>query len=121
MHSHQPIVTEFFHEPSFTYSYVVQDPATKHCAIIDSVLDFDYSSGTTSTHSADQILAFIGQKKLTVEWILETHVHADHLSAAPYIQNQLGGLLAIGEHIKTVQKTFGKIYRNRYVSSYRTT
>ena len=110
MHSHQPIVTEFFHEPSFTYSYVVQDPASKHCAIIDSVLDFDYSSGTTSTHSADQILAFIEQQKLTVEWILETHVHADHLSAAPYLQQKTSAKTGIGSGITTVQDVFGKAF-----------
>ncbi|CCK77027.1 conserved hypothetical protein [Oleispira antarctica RB-8] len=106
----QPIVTAFFHEPTFTYSYVVQDPANKHCAIIDSVLDFDYSSGETDTHSADEILAFIEDQKLSVEWILETHVHADHLSAAPYLQQKTAAKTGIGAGIKQVQDVFGKAF-----------
>lgn len=111
MHNHnQPIVTAFFNEPTFTYSYVVQDPASKHCAIIDSVLDFDYSSGTTSVESADEILAFIEDQKLTVEWILETHVHADHLSAAPYLQQKTSAKTGIGSGITKVQDVFGKAF-----------
>ncbi|MGM0480668.1 MAG: MBL fold metallo-hydrolase [Pseudomonadota bacterium] len=106
----QPIVTHFFDEPTNTYSYVVQDPSSKHCAIIDSVLDFDYAAGRTDTASADLILEFIAQHQLTVDWILETHVHADHLSAAPYLQEKTAAKLAIGEHIKTVQDTFGKAF-----------
>ena len=109
MHN-QPIVTAFFHEPTFTYSYVVQDPASKHCAIIDSVLDFDYSSGTTDMHSADEILAFIKDQGLTVEWILETHVHADHLSAAPYLQQKTSAKTGIGSGITKVQDVFGKAF-----------
>lgn len=106
----QPKVQVFFDEPTFTYSYVVQDPASGHCAIIDSVLDFDYAAGTTDTRSADAILAYIQNEALTVDWILETHVHADHLSAAPYLQDKTGARLAIGSHITTVQETFGKAF-----------
>lgn len=105
-----PKVTAFFDEPTFTYSYVIQDPASNHCAIVDSVLDFDYASGTTKTCSADEILTFVSSQGLTVDWILETHVHADHLSAAPYLQEKTGAKLAIGSHITTVQDTFGKAF-----------
>ncbi|MGK0249030.1 MAG: glyoxylase-like metal-dependent hydrolase (beta-lactamase superfamily II), partial [Oleispira sp.] len=103
----QPIVTAFFHEPTFTYSYVIQDSASKQCAIIDSVLDFDYSSGKTTTQFADKILAFIGDQALTVAWILETHVHADHLSAAPYLQQKTAAKTGIGAGITQVQTVFG--------------
>lgn len=106
----QPEVVPFFDEDSNTFSYVVKDPASASCAIVDSVLDFDYASGTVSHEGADAIIAYIREQQLVVEWLLETHVHADHLSAAPYIQDQLGGKLAIGEQITTVQKTFGKIF-----------
>ncbi|MBP0047402.1 MBL fold metallo-hydrolase [Marinobacterium sp. AK62] len=106
----QPKVQVFFDEPTFTYSYVIQDPASRHCAIIDSVLDFDYAAGTTDTRSADAILAYIKEEGLSVDWILETHVHADHLSAAPYLQEKTGARLAIGSHITTVQDTFGKAF-----------
>ena len=105
-----PEVTAFFDEPTYTVSYVVADPETKICAVVDSVLDFDPASGRTKTESADEIIAFIREHKLTLDWILETHVHADHLSAAPYIQEQLGGKIAIGAEIRTVQDTFGKIF-----------
>jgi glyoxylase-like metal-dependent hydrolase (beta-lactamase superfamily II) len=106
----QPIVTAFFDEPTFTYSYVIQDPDSNHCAIIDSVLDFDYASGKTATDSADAILLFIADQGLTVDWILETHVHADHLSAAPWLQQQTAARTGIGAHITTVQDTFGKAF-----------
>ena len=106
----RPDVTAFFDEPTFTVSYVVTDPATKTCAVVDSVLDFDPPSGRTNTESADEIIEFIQKNELTVAWILETHVHADHLSAAPYIQEKLGGKIAIGSEIRTVQDTFGKIF-----------
>jgi len=106
----QPKVKAFFDEPTFTYSYVIQDPASNHCAIIDSVLDFDYAAGKTDTRSADAILAYVKAESLTVDWVLETHVHADHLSAAPYLQEKTGGKLAIGAHITTVQDTFGKAF-----------
>ncbi|PYE34293.1 glyoxylase-like metal-dependent hydrolase (beta-lactamase superfamily II) [Idiomarina fontislapidosi] len=106
----KPIVTHFFDEPTNTYSYVVQDPNSSHCAVIDSVLDFDYAAGRTSTASAENILKFVSDNALTVDWILETHVHADHLSAAPFLKEHTGGQLGIGEHIKTVQETFGKAF-----------
>lgn len=106
----KPSVKTFFDEPTFTFSYVVSDPETKRCAIVDSVLDFDYAAGKTDTASADQIVDYVKAEGLTVDWILETHVHADHLSAAPYLQEKLGGQLSIGEHITTVQNVFGKAF-----------
>ncbi|MYM54653.1 MBL fold metallo-hydrolase [Thalassovita mangrovi] len=105
-----PIVTAFFDEATNTISYVVQDPNGKSCAVIDSVLDFDYSSGRTDTKSADAIVAFVQENDLQVEWLLESHVHADHLSAAPYIQEKVGGKIGIGDRIKIVQDTFGKVF-----------
>lgn len=105
-----PTVTAFFDEPTFTVSYVVADPATKQCAIIDSVLDYDPASGRTSKDSADKVISFVREQGLTVQWILETHVHADHLSAAPYLRQQLGGRMAIGDNITVVQDTFGKVF-----------
>jgi len=105
-----PNVTAFFDEPTFTVSYVVADPDTKACAVVDSVLDYDPASGRTNTSSADEIVAFIRDRGLTLEWILETHVHADHMSAAPYLQKTLGGKIAIGAEIRTVQTVFGKIF-----------
>jgi len=106
----KPEITAFFDEATWTVSYVVADPQTKRCAIVDSVLDFDPASGRTDTASADRIIAFVREQGLEVEWILETHVHADHLSAAPYIQDALGGKLAIGAHITDVQEIFGKVF-----------
>lgn len=105
-----PVVTAFFDEPTFTATYVVSDPATGKAAIIDSVLDFDQASGCTSFASADQVIDHVQREGLTVEWLLETHAHADHLSAAPYLQEKLGGKLAIGAEIVTVQDVFGKIF-----------
>jgi glyoxylase-like metal-dependent hydrolase (beta-lactamase superfamily II) len=105
-----PVVKEFFDRPTFTYSYVVHCPDTKRCAIIDSVLDFDYASGKTSTEMADRVLAYIDEHKLSVDLILETHVHADHLSAAPYLKEKTGGALAIGDQITLVQEVFGKAF-----------
>ena len=105
-----PLVTAFFDEPTFTASYVVSDPATKRAAIIDSVWNFDHASGRTNFKSADAIIAHVEAAGLTVDWILETHAHADHLSAAPYLQQKLGGKLAIGREIVTVQGVFGKIF-----------
>ena len=105
-----PLVKTFFDEPTFTFSHVVSDPETKRCAIVDSVLDFDYAAGKTDTASADQIVDYVKAEGLTVDWILETHVHADHLSAAPYLKDKLGGQLSIGEHITTVQNVFGKAF-----------
>lgn len=106
----RPIVTHFFDEPTNTFSYVVQDPDSSACAIIDSVLDFDYAAGRTDVCSANQIIAFVREKRLEVAWILETHVHADHLSAAPYLHEQLGGKTGIGAHIVEVQEIFGKAF-----------
>lgn len=105
-----PTVKTFFDEDTFTATYVVSDDTTKRCAIIDSVLDFDPKSGRTATASADTVIAYVRDAGLTVDWLLETHIHADHLTAAPYLKSKLGGKTAIGEHISTVQKTFGKIF-----------
>ena len=105
-----PKVTPFFEEDTNTFSYVIQDPTSQSCAIIDSVLDFDMASGKTGHHSADAIVRYVQEKKLEVEWIIETHVHADHLSAAPYLKKLLGGKVAIGEHVTTVQQTFASIF-----------
>jgi glyoxylase-like metal-dependent hydrolase (beta-lactamase superfamily II) len=105
-----PAVKGFFDEETFTASYVVADPETGIAAIIDSVLGFDQPSGRTSTASADAIIAYVRERGLTVEWLLETHAHADHLSAAPYLQDRLGGRIAIGREILTVQKVFGEIF-----------
>ena len=106
----RPIVTPFFDEHTNTFSYVVQDPDSAACAIIDSVLDFDYAAGRTDVRSADEIIAFIRDNGLEVAWILETHVHADHLSAAPYLHDVLGGKTAIGANITVVQEVFGKAF-----------
>jgi glyoxylase-like metal-dependent hydrolase (beta-lactamase superfamily II) len=105
-----PEVVAFFDDDSNTISYVVKDPNSNACAVIDSVMDFDYASGAISYESADEIIAFILEKGWSVEWLIETHVHADHLSAAPYIQGKLGGKLGIGDQISVVQDTFGKIF-----------
>jgi len=105
-----PLVHAFFDEATNTITYVVRDPEGHACAVIDSVLDFDYPSGRTDTRSADAVIAFIRAEGLDLQWILETHVHADHLSAAPYIQEHLGGQIGIGERITVVQDTFGKIF-----------
>jgi glyoxylase-like metal-dependent hydrolase (beta-lactamase superfamily II) len=106
----RPDVQAFFDEPTNTVSYVVTDPATNACAVIDSVLDYDAASGRTGKDSADAIIAFVKDRGLSCQWLIETHVHADHLSAAPYIQKAIGGKLAIGANIRTVQDTFGKIF-----------
>jgi len=106
----KPEVTGFFDPATNTISYVVKDPASDACAIVDSVMDIDYAAGRITYAHADQIIAFVREHGLTVEWLIETHVHADHLSAAPYIQKQLGGKLGIGRNITVVQETFGKIF-----------
>lgn len=106
----QPRVHAFFDEATNTITYVVQEPEGRACAVIDSVLDFDYASGRTDTRSADAVIAFIKAEDLDLKWVLETHVHADHLSAAPYIQQRLGGQIGIGDRITVVQNTFGKIF-----------
>ncbi|MHA3842422.1 MBL fold metallo-hydrolase [Sphingomonas aestuarii] len=105
-----PVVHAFFDEPTNTASYVVHDPDSHEAAVIDSVLDFDPASGRTSFASADAIVGYVEQHDLKVQWLLETHAHADHLSAAPYLQQKLGGKLAIGRDITTVQAVFGKIF-----------
>lgn len=108
--SQQPEVVHFFDEQSNTFSYVVKDPHSNSCAIIDSVLDIDYAAGRLSYQGADDIIYYVRQHDLKVEWIIETHVHADHLSAAPYIKERVGGLIGIGENINVVQDTFGKVF-----------
>jgi len=105
-----PQVISLFDEPTFTATHLVFDPGTRKAAIVDSVLDFDPASGRTSHGSADKIVALVAEHGLTVEWILETHAHADHLSAAPYLQEQLGGKIAIGREIQHVQRVFSKIF-----------
>lgn len=104
------IIRSFFDEDTFTVTHVLSDPATARAAIIDSVLDFDPASGRTSFGSADKVIDYVQSEGLEVEWLLETHAHADHLSAAPYLQEKLGGTLAIGRHIITVQEVFGRIF-----------
>ena len=105
-----PVIKAFFDQPTFTVTYVVHDPDTRCAAIIDSVFDFDPASGRTTFASADEVIAYVNALDLKVEWLLETHAHADHLSAAPYLQGKLGGKIAIGEHIVTVQEVFGKLF-----------
>ena len=106
----KPDVKAFFDQQSNTISYVVKDPQSEFCAVIDAVMQFDYAAGRLSYDSADKMINYISSNQLTLEWIIETHVHADHLSGAPYIQEKLGGKIGIGEHIQSVQKTFGKIF-----------
>ncbi len=106
----QPSVHGFFDEATFTITYVVSDPDTKRAVIIDPVLDFDPASGRTSTISADEIIAYVKANDLAIDWILETHVHADHLTGAPYLREQLGGRTAIGDNVTTVQETFKSVF-----------
>lgn len=106
----KPEVSTFYDKQTSTFSYVVKDPQSNACAIIDSVLNLDYNSGRTSHTSADEIIDFIKRNQLQLQWIIETHVHADHLSAAPYLKEKLGGKLGIGAHITTVQNVFGHIF-----------
>ncbi|MCG6202284.1 MBL fold metallo-hydrolase [Psychromonas antarctica] len=103
-------IINFFDQDTNTFSYIVIDPTGNHCAVIDSVLNYDAPSGRSSYSAADQIVDYVNNNKLQVEWLLETHVHADHLSAAPYLQQKLGGKIAIGEHITLVQETFSKVF-----------
>ena len=103
-------ITPFFHEPTFTVTYVVTDRATNSCAIIDPVLDYDAAAGQISHEFADKVVSYVDKNGLTLEWILETHAHADHLTAAPYIKEKLGGLIGVGDHIRRVQSTFKAIY-----------
>ncbi|MDC9720094.1 MAG: MBL fold metallo-hydrolase [Gammaproteobacteria bacterium] len=106
----KPTISAFFDEATFTITYIVADPDTKQCAVIDSVLDYDANMGRTRTDSADKVISRIKEQGLTLAWILETHVHADHLSGAPYIQEQLGGKIAIGDQITQVQDIFGNLF-----------
>jgi glyoxylase-like metal-dependent hydrolase (beta-lactamase superfamily II) len=106
----KPDVSTFYDKRTSTFSYVVKDPQSNACAIIDSVLNLDYNSGRTSYRGADEIIDFIKRNHLQLQWIIETHVHADHLSAAPYLKEKLGGQLGIGAHITTVQNVFGKVF-----------
>ncbi|MDM7983079.1 MAG: MBL fold metallo-hydrolase [Maricaulis sp.] len=108
--SAKPEIKAFFDPDTYTISYVVWDAATNAAAIIDSVLNYDPASGRTQTRSADELIRFVEDNSLTVEWILETHVHADHLSAAPYLHDRLGGTIGIGEHVKHVQGVFGDLF-----------
>ncbi len=105
-----PDVRAFFDEDTYTVSYVVSDPGSRAAAIIDSVLDFDPASGRTAARSADAIVDYVSGKDLAVEWILDTHVHADHLSAAAHLQARLGGRTAIGTHVRTVQEAFKPVF-----------
>ncbi len=105
-----PDVHAFFDEATNTITYLLHEPNGSGCAVIDSVLDFDYASGRTDTRSADAVIAYIRAAELDLQWVLETHVHADHLSAAPYIQEALGGQIGIGDQITVVQQTFGKVF-----------
>ena len=106
----KPDVRAFFDDATNTISYVVKDPESNACALVDSVMDIDYAAGRISFDHADAIIKDIRERELDLQWIIETHVHADHLSAAPYIQQQLGGKLGIGANIRVVQETFGKIF-----------
>lgn len=105
-----PEVHGFFDPTTNTISYVVRDPASEACAVIDSVMDIDYAAGRITYDHADEIITFIQGKGWRLDWLIETHVHADHLSAAPYIQSKLGGKIGIGEKITVVQETFGKVF-----------
>ncbi len=106
----KPEVNAFFDPATNTISYIVVDPGSNACAIVDSVMDFDYASGRISYTHADELIETIQKRGLALEWIIETHVHADHLSAAPYIQSKLGGKIGIGEKVLVVQETFGKVF-----------
>lgn len=103
-------IDHFFDADTSTFSYIVLDGASRQCAIIDSVLNYDHKSGRTSHAAADQLIARVQELGASVQWILETHVHADHLSAAPYLKQRLGGRIGIGEHIRTVQQVFGTLF-----------
>ncbi|WP_037230468.1 MBL fold metallo-hydrolase [Roseobacter sp. GAI101] len=109
MHVH-PEIESFFDPQTFTISHIVMDPGSTSCAVIDSVMDINYPAGRISYEHADEIIAYIEKNKLKLEWLIETHVHADHLSAAPYIQSKLGGKIGIGDQITVVQDTFGKVF-----------
>lgn len=106
----KPVVSAHFDEATNTITYIVRDPSSNHCAIIDSVMDIDYAAGRITYDHADALIKEIESEGLTLDWIIETHVHADHLSAAPYLQQKLGGKIGVGEKIMVVQDTFGKVF-----------
>ena len=106
----KPAVEAFFDDATFTVTYVVHDPVSRQCAIIDPVLDYDPKSGRTSTQSADAVITHVRTNDLEVAWIMETHAHADHLTAAPYLKKHIGGRVAIGAHISAVQDTFKQVF-----------
>ena len=106
----RPEVKSFFDPATYTFSHVAWDPATRAAAVIDSVLDYDAASGRTRRDSANAIIAFVREAGLHVDWVIDTHVHADHLSAAPYLKKELGARIGIGEHVRVVQETFGKLF-----------
>jgi glyoxylase-like metal-dependent hydrolase (beta-lactamase superfamily II) len=106
----KPDVSAHFDEATNTITYIVKDPNSEHCAIIDSVMDIDYAAGRITYEAANRLIAEIQSRGLTVDWIIETHVHADHLSAAPYLQDKLGGKIGVGEKIMVIQETFGKVF-----------
>ena len=106
----KPEVKAFFDEATNTITYVVKDPSSNSCAVIDSVMDIDYAAGRITYESADEVIQYIQDNDLKLEWLIETHVHADHLSGAPYIQQKLGGKIGIGDQITVVQDTFGKVF-----------
>src|SRR5438046_4570754 len=108
--SDRTTIQAFFDDNTGTVTYVIADDATKHAAVVDPVLDFDFKSGRTSGEQAQKVLAHVRERGLTVEWILETHAHADHLSGARYLQERVGGRIAIGERIREVQAVFKKLY-----------
>lgn len=110
--SARPEVKGFFDGESNTISYIVKDPASNACAIVDAVMEFDYASGRTAFAQADKMIADIEARGLDLQWLIETHVHADHLSGAPYIQEKLGGKIGIGQQITEIQETFGKIFND---------
>ncbi|WP_109260463.1 MBL fold metallo-hydrolase [Hyphobacterium indicum] len=112
-----PDILSFFHEDTNTFTYLVIDPATRRAAIVDSVLDYCAASGRTHTTAADEVIATVEERGLTIDWILETHVHADHLSAAPYLQEKLGGQIAIGSHVRDVQTIFTKLFNANGVAT----
>src|SRR5258706_4154051 len=116
MANQHPTIHGFFDEPTNTVSYLVFDPATKHGAVVDPVLDYEQSTGLASTHSADRILAATAEEGVVVDWVLETHAHADHLSGAPYMKLKTGAKVGIGEHIRDVQKIFRPIFNATDIS-----
>ncbi len=116
LRTHHPIVESFFDEATNTITYVVIDTTTKKCAVIDSVLDYEPHGATISHESADKVLAYVRENNLSVEWILETHIHADHISAAKYIKEKVGGKIAISKEVASIQEVFGKVFQPNITS-----